>query len=285
MGLLGDIGRGIAQVASAASGGLSDLIPGVPRTAESPFGSGGLFSGFSIPAIPGLGGVIETGRAVVSTVQDISNVVGFGLGLAGEREAAAIAESIATGSPAPVLDRRAAQRGQPRSTLPGVTPRTRLPGSIAGGATAPRTVGSLPSVRAPRFQPVPFVPGRSFGSPGDVGAGGGEMAILGAAAGPAVRQLLGGAAGGAAAGLLGEIFGGEGGGAAAMPALPMGGVLFRQTPTRVTPQRTIMVPNPMNPSKLEVWKHMGSPVLFSGDFACARRVDKVARRARRRRPR
>lgn len=60
--------------------------------------------------------------------------------------------------------------------------------------------------------------------------------------------------------------------------------LFPTGRTRVTPTPTIMERNPQS-GRLHVWKHMGTPVLFSGDLAACKRVTKVASRARRARPR
>ena len=55
--------------------------------------------------------------------------------------------------------------------------------------------------------------------------------------------------------------------------------LFRQGMAQVLPVREITERNPMT-GRIEVWRHMGRPVLYSGDFACARRVAKIARRAK-----
>lgn len=84
---------------------------------------------------------------------------------------------------------------------------------------------------------------------------------------------------------------GAGGGApqvqqAAGPSLPFGGALFTIDPRiSVRPKRLVMVPNPMDPSKIEVWRHMGRPVLFTGDIAHCRRVSKTVARASRALPR
>lgn len=61
------------------------------------------------------------------------------------------------------------------------------------------------------------------------------------------------------------------------------GGLFTQSPARVTPTRRIMAQNPMNPNRIEVWEHAGTPILFSRDIRCAKRLAKIARRARGRR--
>lgn len=63
---------------------------------------------------------------------------------------------------------------------------------------------------------------------------------------------------------------------------------FVQTPTRLRPQKDITQQNPST-GKIEFWRHMGRPVLFTGDLATVRRVSRVAsrlnRRLGRRRPR
>lgn len=122
------------------------------------------------------------------------------------------------------------------------------------------------------------------------GVGGGQMAALGALV-PAVTSRLpqiGGAIARAIPGIVGGVavgeaidiaaggapgFGGGGNG--------MGGQLFRQGPARVSPIRELHAVNPMT-GRIEVWRHMGRPVLFSGDFAAVRRVSRVSARARRR---
>ena len=58
--------------------------------------------------------------------------------------------------------------------------------------------------------------------------------------------------------------------------------LFRQGMARVIPVREITERNPMT-GRIEVWRHMGRAVLYSGDFACAKRVARIARKASRKR--
>lgn len=60
--------------------------------------------------------------------------------------------------------------------------------------------------------------------------------------------------------------------------------MFRYGDARVTPVREIQATNPKT-GKIEVWKHMGRPLLYTGDLAACRRVSKISRRVARRRPR
>jgi len=62
--------------------------------------------------------------------------------------------------------------------------------------------------------------------------------------------------------------------------------VFTQGPTTVRAARTVIVQNPAS-GKLHWYRNMGRPVLWSGDIATCKRVDKIARKARsaRRRPR
>jgi len=63
---------------------------------------------------------------------------------------------------------------------------------------------------------------------------------------------------------------------------------FVQSPPGLRPQKDITQQNPVT-GKIEFWRHMGRPVLFTGDLATVRRVSRVAsrlnRRLGRRRPR
>lgn len=58
--------------------------------------------------------------------------------------------------------------------------------------------------------------------------------------------------------------------------------LFRQGMARVHPVREITERNPAT-GRIEVWRHMGRAILFSGDMACAKRVKRIARLAGRKR--
>lgn len=58
------------------------------------------------------------------------------------------------------------------------------------------------------------------------------------------------------------------------------GSLFRAGGTTIRPSPLIMVPHPETGAPV-FFKHAGRPVLFSGDLTAAKRVSKLARRARR----
>lgn len=62
---------------------------------------------------------------------------------------------------------------------------------------------------------------------------------------------------------------------------PMNGMtLFRPTATSIRPARVIVVPHPQTGAPT-FFGHLGRPLLFSRDLSAARRVDRLARRARR----
>lgn len=54
---------------------------------------------------------------------------------------------------------------------------------------------------------------------------------------------------------------------------------FYRSPGSVRPVSELHAINPMT-KKIHVWKHMGRPVLYSGDLATCKRVNKVAARAK-----
>jgi hypothetical protein len=60
--------------------------------------------------------------------------------------------------------------------------------------------------------------------------------------------------------------------------------MFAATPATVRPLGTLEAVNPAT-GKMHYWKHMGRPILFSGDLAHCRRVGKVHARLNRARPR
>ncbi len=79
-------------------------------------------------------------------------------------------------------------------------------------------------------------------------------------------------------GIIGSLFGPSGG---AEVQLPFGGALFRTTAgVGVRAKRTIMVPHPISGEPV-FFGHLGRPLLFSRDLQAARKVDRLARRARR----
>jgi len=60
--------------------------------------------------------------------------------------------------------------------------------------------------------------------------------------------------------------------------------LFQPTRSSVRPIPLVMVPNPVTGAPT-FYKHAGRPLLFAGDLRAAKMVDKLARKARRSRPR
>jgi hypothetical protein len=61
-------------------------------------------------------------------------------------------------------------------------------------------------------------------------------------------------------------------------------VLFRPGAASARPVSMFMVPNPMS-GKPTFYRHVGQPILFAGDLTTCKKVEKVARRARRARGR
>ncbi len=60
--------------------------------------------------------------------------------------------------------------------------------------------------------------------------------------------------------------------------------MYRYGQTRATPVREIQAVNP-DTGKIGVWKYMGRPILYTGDLAACKRVQRISRRVARRRPR
>ncbi len=109
-------------------------------------------------------------------------------------------------------------------------------------------------------------------------------------------------AGGALLGTLGRIAGGVGGAIARRPVIAgtvggvlasealdafqngggMGGQFFTATASGARAVSLVMLPNPVT-GKPTFFKHAGRPILFSGDLTAAKRVNKLAMRARRKR--
>lgn len=152
-------------------------------------------------------------------------------------------------------------------------PRTGPTGSRRAGMTDTQVVAS----QASQFQ--------SAGPGGFAGPIGFNPlpALVKIAKNPAVQGAVGGA--------LGAIFGddivGENGGNGDVAVLPGGAMvgggngggsgLFRRGDTvRAVRQFTVINPVTGNPV---VYRNMGRPLLYSGDIACAKRVQKIARRA------
>jgi hypothetical protein len=161
-------------------------------------------------------------------------------------------------------------------------------GLLQGGLSNPNAVGRRPQITAyagptqAALGAPGFIPGRSFGTLGDVG-GGPQMALLGAPVLTAARTALGaiaaragqvltgttarGVAGGALGAAAVEAF--SGGGAVGMP-----GGLFAAGMPRARPIRRIIQQNPVT-GQLAVWEYAGTPILFSRDLAVARRVARI----------
>jgi hypothetical protein len=128
-------------------------------------------------------------------------------------------------------------------------------------------IGALGGVLAARAQARSYVP-------------------TGTAAGAIPPWLIG--AGGALGGLLG---GGESSGGVIVPSTPgifAGGPgdllrtsysnFFRQgSSARLTARRLLPVSNPTN-GTVHYWRHVGTPVLFSGDLSHRKRLGKIARK-------
>lgn len=163
----------------------------------------------------------------------------------------------------------------------------------AGAQALGRSLGIRPSGRTPfvitpaaPFAPRPVLPGRQVvrqlpALPGPLGV---TPAVtgrrqVGAAPGFGGVTLAGGTSG---FGLLSELAERAGG--------LFGGQTTFFTAGQVTARavRDITQVNPVT-GKIEFWRHMGRPVLFTGDLATVRRVSRVAsrlnRRLGRRRPR
>ncbi len=80
---------------------------------------------------------------------------------------------------------------------------------------------------------------------------------------------------GSVPGIAAELFGGGGGGGAVMA-----GGLFRPRAAGVTPSRVVVVPHPVTGEPV-FFGHLGRPLLFSRDLSAVRKVNRLARRARR----
>lgn len=61
--------------------------------------------------------------------------------------------------------------------------------------------------------------------------------------------------------------------------LPYGGKLFKNTYSGIRANTVVMVRHP-NSGEPVFFRHVGKPILFSGDFATARRVDRIAKKAK-----
>jgi hypothetical protein len=130
---------------------------------------------------------------------------------------------------------------------------------------------------------------RQMARAGSTGAAGVPLDALVAGTYGSPTLALGGGAGlGAAAGALGALLGGQPG------AMEEGGILEalesdierevslwkRSTGVggRVSPVRTVLARHPQTGS-IAAWEYRGQPVLYSGDLAVCKRVQKIARRS------
>lgn len=245
MGLFDRIGREIGKGIGAVGGFLGDVIGGATESFSDP--------GFQLPTGGGFG-----------------RKLGGLLGEAGE---------IALGGFIPQATYPTPQFPLP-PTVPGQLPG--LPGQLPSPvgtppffpqATVPRGGGTMPTEI-----PVPgaVFPFETAGMLPQLPSGGMEMATPvalpgGALIGPLLRQLPGVIGGGAAAALALQEAGVE---------LPFGGRLFKSTMAGVRPNRLVMVRHPVTQAPV-FFKHAGRPLLFSSDMAAARKVDRLARRAKR----
>lgn len=146
----------------------------------------------------------------------------------------------------------------PPPSIPASQPFGRQPGDFTGGGDVAFPVTRQASFPAPTFLPA------LFGGTG----GGVQQAGL---AGSVLRQLPG-IAGGLIGGELLESFAGGGGGGTPMfrPTMAGARAQFFRAPNPATGQDTWFRP-------------AGRPILWSGDLTACKRVNKVARRARRKR--
>jgi hypothetical protein len=124
--------------------------------------------------------------------------------------------------------------------------------------------------------PVPGAPmiGSSIGFGPALGAIGGLVGAGARAAGGVIARnpVIAGTVGGVLAGEALDSFQASGG----------GGQFFRATAAGASPISLVMLPNPVT-GKPTFFKHAGRPILFSGDLTAAKRVNKLASRARRKR--
>lgn len=147
--------------------------------------------------------------------------------------------------------------------------------------TAPGPVGyPFPGFPSPSQAPGPFIPPRVL-APGFTPAERSIMPVLPGGAivqGGSFRPVLGGPAGialGVGSALLGEGIGslfGNGNG--------VGSAAFRQTTGGVRANRSFHLPHPVTGEDV-FFGSLGRPLLFTRDMSAAKKVDRLARRARR----
>lgn len=250
MGLFDRIGREISKGIGAIGTGIAEFGGGIV---------GGALGAFNIP------GAQTLERGALSLPQFLGGRIGVGLGDIGER---ILGEAVS---------------GLPGGGGRGAIVSGAAPGTFLGGTRAPTVAPSLREFVLPqtitRPETVEAAPGPIQAT--EVSMAGIQAAALpgGALIAPLLRGIGGAALGGAAVGGAISAFGGGGG-----VDLPFGGALFRVTPFGVRARSLVRVENPFTGNDV-YFRNVGRPILFAGDFATCRRVQKVARRARRSRGR
>jgi len=272
-------GQFVAQVGQFGIGKLADLI-GINQVAGSPNISRSLGPAGRPPIGtfgPSAGGPLGTPARVnalqnlslsqFSTLQKARNQV---LGMTGEAQRQALETALFAIGPElfqltfPNLSQTFRNRPPnvfgPPPTIPASQPFGRQPGDFSGGSQVAFPVTRNQGFPAPSFLPALFS-----------GGGGFQQAGFASALGPLARQLpgiIGGFAGGAA--LEGLLDGGGGGTPMFRAGMTGARAQFFRTQNPATGQDTWFRP-------------AGRPILWSGDLTACKRVNKVARRARRKR--
>lgn len=146
---------------------------------------------------------------------------------------------------------------------------------VGGLAQAPAYTAAPVGQPVQMAAPAPAI-GRAFYTPGDTGMGILDPYLQ--AVGLGAQQPTGVLTGAAGLPLPGQ----------AGMALAPGGLFGVPSAVSARPISQIEAVNPMT-GKTHVWKHMGRPVLYTGDLAACRRVNRVAKRVskaipKRRRP-
>ena len=269
MGLFGDVFSSLGRGASSALGGiggfLGDIAGGFKKGFEpGPFGGGG-----------GLAGTIG-GRLG----QSAENIILASMEAAeqrfqtGER---AVIQNVRRrlGAPSPAAIRLPA-------TIPVVLGGERRSGGIGADLRAQMTrIAQEPRLTTqPVVQQAGIFPEFDLPSMGDIGSFlGGIFAPETEAAMPGHGGEMVVLPGGSIAGGLAE-FAGLGMGVSQLAMLPPG-IAFRPSMAGLRARRELTAINPLTGS-ISVFRNMGRPVLYTGDFAAAKRVRRVASRARRR---
>ncbi len=167
----------------------------------------------------------------------------------------------------------------------GVRELTKLAGRISGGGLRSAVPVGQPGSGFPAFQiPARVAPAQPLG----LILGEEEVMTMALPGGAPIQTQAGvglpGLAGlaGLAAGFLPEIAGFFGRGEVALPEAPglAPGGIFRVVGPRLRARSMFRITNPSTGS--DVWyRNVGQPILFSGDLRVCKRVEKVARLARR----